>query len=784
MPAPCVNSGATAVQYPSTITVAPAAGAAAANITTCNYKSEFSVVTLVAGQTYRVGNCAEPATATLAALSGTNAGGTGTTITVTDAAGVALSPPVFAAAISTPTATGTCVTFTAATSGNYRVYIADFPCATAGSSCNSVNIATVCITPSVPTVTSTIERCGAGTVDLTGTACATTGTLTWYSDAALTTLLGAGSPFTTASLAVGTYTYYGVCQISPTCKSAGVPVTITVKAAAPVVTASLTDVTCAGPVANSDGTITLSGFAATDVYQYSTGATFAAASAVPATAAAVPTGGVIVNNLMNPSASQPYTIRITSASGAGCFTDVTVTQAVVNCAAACVNPPAPTTPVNQSVCVGANTLAAPLAVDAPATGSVTDWYQNSTGGTALFLGSNTFTPSPLPSVTTTYYAETRATGYSPACVSTTRTAVTLTRAPLPTLTITNPAPACSPATVDITAAAVTAGSNLQGGALSYWANATATTATPTASGPPSAISVSGTYYIKVTSTAGCVAIQPVTVTITAPGTAPTVTNYTICQNAPVPTGGGVLAASCTRQVVLPLNIVAQPTEVNAAPGNVFASVSLASLPAGTTLSGININIPGITVLGSSWQSDIRIGLANALTGAAAGGVGSLNSATSPFTYNQTFTAAAGLTPVTPTLDFVYWDFVSDNAGAESTFPTGSNAGTITLTYNDPADIKWYTAATGGTSFGSGTPFNPVAVTGSGIPNTSTPGTTTIYASCETGGCPGPRTAVDFIVAPIPVVVTNAITACGTSADLTQVLHLAIGQMPLALRRYQ
>ncbi|HWK58658.1 MAG TPA: hypothetical protein VNQ80_15050, partial [Parapedobacter sp.] len=46
--------------------------------------------------------------------------------------------------------------------------------------------------------------------------------------------------------------------------------------------------------------------------------------------------------------------------------------------------------------------------------------------------------------------------------------------PLPVLTITNPTVVCAPGSVDLTASAVTSGSELHGGSLSYWADAAGT----------------------------------------------------------------------------------------------------------------------------------------------------------------------------------------------------------------------------------------------------------------------------------------------------------------------
>ena len=78
----------------------------------------------------------------------------------------------------------------------------------------------------------------------------------------------------------------------------------------------------------------------------------------------------------------------------------------------------------------------------------------------------------------------------------------------PDITVMDPAPVCAPETVDITGAASGCGA---GFTLSYWTDAEATMSLAT----PSAVAVSGTYYIKCTNdnNADCFDIEPVVVTI-------------------------------------------------------------------------------------------------------------------------------------------------------------------------------------------------------------------------------------------------------------------------------
>ncbi|SDJ59530.1 fibronectin type III domain-containing protein [Flavobacterium noncentrifugens] len=120
---------------------------------------------------------------------------------------------------------------------------------------------------------------------------------------------------------------------------------------------------------------------------------------------------------------------------------------------------------------------------------------------------------------------------------------------------------------------------------------------------------------------------------------------------------------------------------------------------------------------------------------------------------MTATLTAG---ITYTLVSTVWS--SNNISITDTFQwniSGPTGGSVT-TYNDGV-IQWYTAATGGNPIATGTPFNPVGVTGSGITNTNTPGTTTFYAACSE--TPTVRTATDFVITGPTSVVTGSGSAC-------------------------
>jgi hypothetical protein len=97
----------------------------------------------------------------------------------------------------------------------------------------------------------------------------------------------------------------------------------------------------------------------------------------------------------------------------------------------------------------------------------------------------------------------------------------------PTLMVTSPLTACAPATVDLTAASVTAGSDA-GLTFTYHNNPLGTGVFT--GGNPAALSSTGTniYYIRGTATSGCYDVKPVTVTINASITVNAGSDQNIC----------------------------------------------------------------------------------------------------------------------------------------------------------------------------------------------------------------------------------------------------------------
>ena len=155
----------------------------------------------------------------------------------------------------------------------------------------------------------------------------------------------------------------------------------------------------------------------------------------------------------------------------------------------------------------------PSAVCVPSTVDITAAYI--TAGSSTYSGTLTYwkdaaatVPLLAPNIigtSGTYYIRVAT---SPVCYAIMPVTVTINANPV--LAITNPSPVCSPKTVDITAAAVTAGST-SGLTYTYFSNAGATTTLPN----PNALTNSGTYYIKGSAPTGCSAVAPASITINA-----------------------------------------------------------------------------------------------------------------------------------------------------------------------------------------------------------------------------------------------------------------------------
>ena len=265
---------------------------------------------------------------------------------------------------------------------------------------------------------------------------------------------------------------------------------------------------------------------------------------------------------------------------------------------------------------------------------------------------------------------------------------------------------------------------------------------------------------------------PISITIGEPAwvvTAPTSDgDVTVCQNE-----NSALLSVTPDEIALPqtmtisFDITDQPVETNEAPGNIVATANFAGLPVGSVVTNVTLNCNGITALGGSWQSEVRLGLSGSIANAEAAGTGALSSS-GTFNYTRVIPNSA-VNIAGGDVNLLYWDSSDDNTGAESTFPTGTNAATITIEYLPAQDITWYDAATGGNVLGTESTLEAVGT--SVLANTTTPGTYNFYAEAGYNACTSSsRTLVSVIVNTLPTITTAAAPSAsvcpGTSVTLT------------------
>ena len=230
-----------------------------------------------------------------------------------------------------------------------------------------------------------------------------------------------------------------------------------------------------------------------------------------------------------PSTAGVYNYLITLTDGCGSITK----SGKINVDAL----PVATITSSQTVCKGSTVTISGASVS---NGTIL-WTHDGAGS---LTNQTTLTPTYIPNVSDNNVVLTLTATSNNSCVSNitaemsnvAHTTLVVQDCASPVLTITNPTAVCSPITVDLTSAAVIAGST-GGGTLTYWSDALGTVALVT----PAAISTSGTYYIKSTNLYGF-DIKSVVVSInncisnsitlsSAVGT----DNQTVCVNSPITT---------------------------------------------------------------------------------------------------------------------------------------------------------------------------------------------------------------------------------------------------------
>ncbi|MFC4476639.1 gliding motility-associated C-terminal domain-containing protein [Flavobacterium chungangensis] len=306
--------------------------------------------------------------------------------------------------------------------------------------------------------------------------------------------------------------------------------------------------------------------------------------------------------------------------------------------------------------------------------------------------------------------------------------------------------------------------------------------------------VPGTYSVTTTNAQGCTSAANTGIVINAVAGAPTTTGVTICQDgtgsltATSPCGtsnsSGAKIARAGNSVGTASLSWSNPSRVNSNDSS-YASATVSSggnitvvtrslqgtdfdfnIPSNATITGIQVTIGRYSSTASSTvnvkdnvvsliKAGTVIGENKSITGSnwPISSTSAANYGGSSDLWNTTWTPA---------------DINNANFGialSASITRTSNNDITayvdymqITVNYTI-GGIEWYTTSTGGSSIYTGTSFNPVGVTGSGLANTATATTKTYYAACS--GNSNCRAAVNFVVNAKPTIATiTSNSRCG------------------------
>ncbi len=346
----------------------------------------------------------------------------------------------------------------------------------------------------------------------------------------------------------------------------------------------------------------------------------------------------------------------------------------------------------------------------------------------------------------------------------------------PNLVITNPAAVCSPLTVDITAAAVTAGST-NTGALTYWNDLTATSSL----GSASAISTSNTYYIQATN-AGCTDIAAVVVTINSTPVLVITDPASVCSPLTVDITAGAITAGSSNTGVLSYWTNPGATSALAVPSAVAISATYyiqATNLGCTDIAAVVVTVnqtPNLVITNpAAVCSPLTVDITSAAVTAGSTNTGvltywndlaatsSLGTPTAISTSNTYYIQATntGCIDIAPVVAIINAIPVAPVAGTDATYCTS-------WTY-----VAMTASGTGGTyTWYSDAGLSSVLGTGGSLLPTDVMGSTTYYVTETLLGCEGPSSTVVITIQDCEIIVPTAFTPDGDLAnDVWQILDL-------------
>jgi gliding motility-associated-like protein len=255
------------------------------------------------------------------------------------------------------------------------------------------------------------------------------------------------------------------------------------------------------------------------------------------------------------------------------------------------NPVITLTPTDPATCNGSD---GSILVSGSGSGNV--FWSGTSSGNANGVSLN-YTISNLTAGTYDVYFVNGATGCQSATVST-----NLLNSSGPTLTISNPAAVCSPATVDLTASAST-----DIGTISYYTDATYTTLVP----DPTAVG-SGTYYV-VADDAGCTDEGTIIVVVNPLPIINGGADVIVCQGTTVTlsgsggvsytwTNGGINAVAFTPALGTTVYTVAG-TDANGCVGTDNVTVNVVPVPNADLSADVTYGVPPLTVTFTNSSTD-------------------------------------------------------------------------------------------------------------------------------------------------------------------------------------